>query len=96
MTPLDSAALVARTPTRLLTPRLVLELLRSEHVAVLRESINASLPALGFVHWGQRAFALDDAESFCSNAAGSGSTDLHALAVQRRPDTAVAEQLRAL
>jgi RimJ/RimL family protein N-acetyltransferase len=63
--PLSTAALVERAPRRLETPRLRLEWPRAEHAAPVRDSINASLPTLRFVKWGQRPFDDDDARRFC-------------------------------
>jgi RimJ/RimL family protein N-acetyltransferase len=53
-----------RAPRRLLTPRLVLETPRLEHAAAVMASINASLPELRFIDWGQHAVDRIWADAF--------------------------------
>jgi len=62
---LDARSLPERAPRSVETTRLSLEWPRAEHAAAVRESVNASLDALQFVKWGQRAFSEDDALRFC-------------------------------
>jgi RimJ/RimL family protein N-acetyltransferase len=52
-------------PRELLTPRLRLAAPHASHAAAVAESINASLPALRFISWGQREVDLAWATRFC-------------------------------
>jgi RimJ/RimL family protein N-acetyltransferase len=60
---MDAADLIA-APRELRTPRLRLESPRPAHTAAFLESLNHSLPALGFISWGQREHDLAWAEGF--------------------------------
>lgn len=62
---LSRQRVVERAPARLDTARLRLEHPRAAHAAAVRDSINVSLPGLGFVRWAQRPFDDDDARRFC-------------------------------
>ena len=53
-----------RAPRELLTPRLVLQTPRLEHAAAVMASINASLPELIFIDWGQHAVDRIWADAF--------------------------------
>ena len=55
---------VCRAPRCLLTPRLRLETPRVDHAPAVMASINASLPDLRFIAWGQHAVDLVWAEAF--------------------------------
>lgn len=63
--PLSRKAIVERAPGALETARLRLEHPRAAHAAAVRDSVNVSLPGLGFVRWAQRPFDEDDARRFC-------------------------------
>lgn len=52
-------------PQRVATARLELLWPHPRHASAVRDSVNASLPALSFVKWGQRPFDEDDARRFC-------------------------------
>ena len=58
-------ALAAAAPAGFSSARLRLERPRAAHADAVRESVNASLAGLRFVHWAQQAFGLDDARRFC-------------------------------
>jgi RimJ/RimL family protein N-acetyltransferase len=58
-------ALAAAAPASFSSARLRLERPRAAHADAVRESVNASLAGLRFVHWAQQAFGLDDARRFC-------------------------------
>lgn len=60
---------VARAPRLLRTERLDLQAPRPEHAGVFLDSLNASLPALGYVGWGQRPRDLAWSERFCAGGA---------------------------
>ena len=53
-------------PRRIGTPRLRLEAPSAQHATAVAESINASLPLLRFIHWGQQPVDLAWAERFCA------------------------------
>lgn len=52
-------------PSHIATARLDLFHPQPLHAAAVRESVNASLPALRHVAWAQQAFGEDDARRFC-------------------------------
>lgn len=52
-------------PRRIDTPRLVLEAPSREHAAAVHESVNASLPTLGFIAWAQSPWTIERAQRFC-------------------------------
>jgi RimJ/RimL family protein N-acetyltransferase len=54
-----------RAPRRLETPRLVLEAPAREHAAAVYDSVNTSLPTLGFIAWAQSPWTLERAIRFC-------------------------------
>lgn len=56
-------------PKLLSTARLRMEFPRPEHAATVMESVNASLPSLKFVGWGQVAFDAERARRFCERDA---------------------------
>ena len=53
-------------PRQIGTPRLQLEAPSAQHAAAVAESINASLPLLRFIHWGQQPVDSAWAERFCA------------------------------
>ena len=61
---MDRTDLIA-APRELRTPRLRLQSPRAEHAAAVHESVNASLPTLGFIAWAQSPWDLARAERFC-------------------------------
>lgn len=63
--PLSRERVLERAPSLFETPRLRLEHPRGAHAAAVRDSVNVSLPGLGFVRWAQRPFDEDDARRFC-------------------------------
>lgn len=65
MTPED----LQRAPPQLLTPRLRLEQPRIEHAAAVMDAINASLPELRFIAWGQQVVDRVWAEAFTQSGA---------------------------
>ena len=56
-------------PAQFTTARLRLERPRSEHAAVVMESVNASLAELRYIGWGQAAFDAERALRFCTHDA---------------------------
>lgn len=56
---------IIRAPRRFETPRLVLEAPAPEHAAAVCDSVNTSLPTLGFIHWAQSPWTLERAIAFC-------------------------------
>ena len=65
---LSAQAVAAAAPRRgqpRLTPRLELLGVDPAHAAALAESINASLPDLRFISWGQKPVTAEWAETFC-------------------------------
>ena len=54
-------------PHTLHTPRLRLENPRAEHAAAVMDSVNASLPELRYIGWGQGAFDVQRALRFCEH-----------------------------
>ncbi len=62
---LSRQGVLQRAPALIDTPRLRLEHPRAAHAAAVRDSVNVSLPGLGFVRWAQRPFDEDDARRFC-------------------------------
>lgn len=63
--PLSRRVIVERAPPAIDTTRLRLEFPRADHAPAVRDSVNISLPGLGFVRWAQRPFDEDDARRFC-------------------------------
>ncbi|MFZ5549950.1 MAG: GNAT family N-acetyltransferase [Pseudomonadota bacterium] len=61
---MDRSTLI-HAPRRIETARLVLEAPSREHAAAVHESVNASLPTLGFIAWAQSPWTLERAQSFC-------------------------------
>lgn len=61
---MDRTSLQA-APRHLLTPHLELVWPQASHAARVRESVNASLPALRFVKWAQQGFDDEAARLFC-------------------------------
>lgn len=53
-------------PRQLATPRLRLEAPRPEHAAAWHDSVNTSLPTLGFIAWAQSPWDLARAQRFCA------------------------------
>lgn len=62
---MDAARLI-HAPRGLSTPRLQLHSPLPAHAAAVCESVNASLPALRFIHWAQTPWDLARAEAFCA------------------------------
>lgn len=52
-------------PRRIDTPRLVLEAPSAAHAAAVHDSVNTSLPTLGFIAWAQAPWTLERAVRFC-------------------------------
>lgn len=61
---MDRSTLQA-APAHVTTARLDLFHPQARHAAAVRESVNASLPALRHIAWAQQAFGDDDARRFC-------------------------------
>ncbi|MDE2627398.1 MAG: GNAT family N-acetyltransferase [Burkholderiales bacterium] len=62
---MTNADTLLAAPRALYTPRLRLEHPRTEHAAVVMDSVNASLPALRCIGWGQGAFDARRALRMC-------------------------------